>query len=398
MRWLPYVCFYIPIFLNVLNVQAFLSRFVSVNIAQAFAYGVVGLIFVGTISLLQEREKWNPILKTWLLFYSCYFGIGLLANVVHENDVQFLKSIIILFYFIGFSTLLSIKEHRIQIAKTIGIGLFISCIFVIIFHSLNFSLDVSGIYEYKLERAGGVYGDANNAALASILSFIFIHYFFLPKSILGKIIKNLALVISCYALILAFSKTGFLIFALVLGLFFHKWFTYKRLIFTAFLLPVIIITTFQWSLNSSSLSKVQKARLESLVNIVSFQTDKVDFSHRDVLLKNMLNFVYENPIIGNGINFSVEIRGHNTLIGIWADAGIITFVIFLIILLMYFKKSLLTKGKVKFLALSILITICTYLLSLQTVINQGYIIAILVLLSYLLYDISSQQELEKQNS
>ena len=95
MKWLPYVCFYIPIFLNVLNVQAFLSRFVSANIAQAFAYGVVGLMFIGTISLLQEREKWNPILKTWLLFYSCYFGIGLLANVIHENDVQFLKSIII---------------------------------------------------------------------------------------------------------------------------------------------------------------------------------------------------------------------------------------------------------------------------------------------------------------
>lgn len=397
MKSFLYVCFYIPIFLNVLNVQAFLSRFISANLAQAFAYGAVGLMLIGTISLLKEKGPWNLILRTWLFYYSCYFGFGLLANVIHGNDVQLLKSLIILIYFIGFSTLLSVQEHRIPIAKTIGIGLFISCIFTIIFHSLNFSLDVSGIYEYKLERAGGVYGDANNAALASILSFIFIHYFFTPKTILGRIVKNCALLISCYALILAFSKTGFLIFAIVLGLFFHKWFTFKRLIFTAFLLPTFVIGVFQWGLNSSSVSKEQKARLESLVNIVTLQTDKIDFSNRDVLLKNMLNYVYENPFIGNGINFSVEIRGHNTLIGVWADAGIFTFIIFLILLFLYYKESFLTQGKVKFLSFSILITLCTYMLSLQTVINQGYIMAILVLLSYLLYDINSQKQLEKQN-
>ena len=384
MKKLIFFCFYIPLILNLLNIQAFISKFVSVSLAQLFAYGSLGLVLIGGFAIMRRIGSFTPLIKTWILFYLAYYSFSLLANAVLQTDPPILKTLIPVCYFFSFSILLSLPEEREPISKILAIGFFISCMFLIYFQRINFSLDHDGISEYTLNRAGGVYGDANNAAVAAILSFLFLKFSFNAKNKVLKAIKVLAMLISIYALLITFSKTGFLVFFIVLGLTYHKFFTLKRLLFTLIFIPIIIITLVNWSLSSDLLNQVQKERIESLVNLVTLQTDKVSFSERDVLLQNMLSYVNENPVLGNGLNFGNEIRGHNTIIGVWADAGILTFLIFLFLLGFYLKKALTAPYNIKFFALGILTTLYLYMLSLQTIINQGYIIVIFVLLGYLL--------------
>ena len=96
----------------------------------------------------------------------------------------------------------------------------------------------------------------------------------------------------------------------------------------------------------------------------------------------MMNYIYENPILGNGINFSIDIRGHNTIMGVWADAGIFTFLFFLIMLFRHFWISSQSEGENKFFLLSILTVLSVYMLSLQSIITESYLLVVFVWIGY----------------
>ena len=108
----------------------------------------------------------------WFWFFAIYYCFGLLANVVEGNKVLILKQAIPIIYLISFSIYLGIVENHIMAGKVIAISFFISCLLLIYFHFINFDLDHRGIYKYNLDRAGGVYGDANQAALVALLAFV----------------------------------------------------------------------------------------------------------------------------------------------------------------------------------------------------------------------------------
>ena len=209
-----------------------------------------------------------------------------------------------------------------------------------------------------------------------------IKYLFNPVNKLQKVLKFLALTTTLYALILTFSKTGFIILIIVLGLMYHKLFNPKRILFTLILILILFSSIFSFVMESDFLSPIQKERVLTLTNILTFQSEKVDFSGRDMLLKNMINYINENPILGNGINFSVDIRGHNTIMGVWADAGIFTFLFFLILLFRHFWISLHSEGENKYFLLSILTVLTVYMLSLQTIITESYLLVVFVWIGY----------------
>ena len=382
MKKIGLLCMLVPFVFNTLNIQAFITKFVSANAAQSFAYLNVILIIIGTVIFFKHKESFAPIIKLWIWFFVFYYIIGTIASEIHNTDSPYLKTLIPLIYFLGYSVFLSVAEFRPLFIKVCTVAFFVSSIMVIIFQRMNFSMDHDGIYEYVLERAGGVYGDANQAALVSILSYILIFYFFKPESKFFKALKFIALLIAVYALVLTFSKTGFLVLLVVLGLTFHKLFSAKKILVTAVIVPIIFIAGINFALKSDTLSVLQKGRIENVVNILTFNTGKVEMSGRDMLLQNMLKYVYDNPILGNGIYFSNIIRGHNTIIGVWADAGIVCFLLFLLILFSYFRKSLSSKSDTAYFSLSIMLAMTVFMLSLQTIINQPYLLCLLVFLCY----------------
>lgn len=396
MKKIGLLCLLVPFVFNSLNIQAFIAKFASESATQSFAYLMVILVMIGTGIFIKHKETFAPIIKLWIWFFVVYYIIGTIASEIHNTNTPYLKTLIPPIYFLGFSVFLSIPEFRPLFIKVCTAVFFVSSIMVIVFQRMNFSMDHDGIYEYVLERAGGVYGDANQAALVSILSYILIFYFFKPESKFYKFLKFIALLVAVYALILTFSKTGFLVLLVVLGLTFHKLFSAKRILVTAVIVPVIFIAGINFALKSDTLSVLQKERIENVVNIITFNTGNVEMSGRDMLLQNMLKYVYENPILGNGIYFSNIIRGHNTIIGVWADAGIVCFLLFLLILFSYFRKSLNGKSDTAYFSLSILLAITVFMLSLQTIINQPYLLCLLVFLCYHLerpaIDPEAQQE------
>lgn len=384
MKTLSIICFYIPFVFNVLNLQTFIAKFVSYSLGQISAYINVILVMLGIFLFIKEKRSFPKIVNLWIVFFILYYCIGLIASIILDNYADILRTMVPITYFFGYSIFLSIPEEREKFSKIIPATFLMACVLLIILQQLNFSLDHDGIYEYNLSRAGGVYGDANNAAVVCILSFILLKNEYNPSSNLLKILKIIGLIISVYALFLTFSQTGFVVFFIVLCLVYHKLFQFKKLLLLIICLPFIVYSLFNAALSSSFLNKVQKGRIESIVNLLTLNTDKVSLSERDVLLKNMLNYVYENPILGNGINFSVVIRGHNTIIGVWADAGIFTFLFFLFLLFTYFKDAILASEKIRFYVLPMIFTLSVFMLSLQTIINQAYLMVLFVYIGFLL--------------
>lgn len=376
--------FYFPLALNLLNLQAFVSKFISASIAQLMAYINLGIIFLGILFILKKTKRFPRLVLMWFLFFLCYFTFGLLANAIHGTAPPLLKILIPIVYLLGYSLFLGVSEKIDNTAKVIAVLFFTSCLLLILLNYFNFSLDHDGIYQYSLDRAGGVYGDANNSAVAAILSFVFINYSFKPKGKIQNLVKIFALQISAYALILTFSKTGIVVFILIIIITYHKLFSFKRILFSLIFIPLLVILTFNWAKSTNSLSPGQKERIENVFDILTLQTQKVSFSERDLLFKNMLGYISENPFLGNGLNFAVEIRGHNTIFGIWADAGFLTFLLFLILIMAYFNSAIIVKNGLRVFALSVLITLTIFMLSLQTIINQGYLIVVFVLLGYML--------------
>jgi O-antigen ligase len=390
MKRLGELCFVIPFVFSALNIQTFISMFFSVAIGQAIAYINFGLVILGLFVFLKKDNIYFPaIIKLWIWFFSFYLSLGLLANAIYDTPVSLLKSTIPFVYFLGFAVFLSNSKQHERIAKLITAVFLISCILLILLQRLNFSLDHEGVYKYSLERADGVYGDANNASIVCLLSFIFIQHIIRPKTIFQRILKILASIISLYALILTFSKTGFIVLLIVLGLTYRRIFNPKRILLSIVLLPITLYAIINIVRDSTSLSVIQKNRIEDIINLLSFNTNKVEYSNRDELFENLMKFIVEHPFIGNGIDFSVNIRGHNTIFGIWADAGIFSFILFLILIFQIFKRSLLAPINIRYFSVSIFMVLIIFMMSLQTVINQPYLIVIFVWLSFLI----SQKEI-----
>ena len=78
---------------------------------------------------------------------------------------------------------------------------------------------------------------------------------------------------------------------------------------------------------------------------------------RGDLVVNALNYINENPISGNGVDFAVQKHVHNTYVGIWVDAGIITLLFFLFMLGYLFIQTLSLRPEIRYFGIPILIGI-----------------------------------------
>ncbi|MFS4481930.1 O-antigen ligase family protein [Hyunsoonleella sp. 2307UL5-6] len=238
---------------------------------------------------------------------------------------------------------------------------------------------------YKLDRAQGLYGDANNAALVGILGYIFIHQYFITKNIFQKILKVLLLAISVYALYLTYSTTGFVVFIMSFGLLNFKYFTRERLL----ILPVILIGAYFTLLNLSSLlegiidlNPRQQSKIDNFVNLLKLDFENVDDSGRDTFVAKLMEYIEQSPFIGNGLEFGSHHHGHNTYLYILSDAGILALIVFVILLFKYFESIFKIDMSSRLFALAILISFCMFMLSLQTIINQPYLMVVFVYLAY----------------
>jgi O-antigen ligase len=379
-----HVCFLVPFVLTTFNVQVFVTYLISEVLAQLIAYGNLGLLVLGMALIVKKRGTFSRTARLWIIFFLMYFAFAILASAVRFNPAQILISIVPFIYVLAFYLYLSIPENRELFKKVALVAFICSSLLSIYLFSINFDLDNAGIHIYQLDRAEGIYGDANNTALMSIISFIFVYKVFQPTTIILKLLKIALLGGMFYCLFITFSNTGFMVFIIAMLMLNYKFFTGIRMILGAAILPILYIILINLNSLTANMDLIgqQRDKINNIVNIVTFNTDKVDDSGRNELVQNLLNYIYESPFIGNGLDFAISKHGHNTIIGVWADAGIFTLLMFLFMLGKYFQRSIQSTPDVRYFILPMLLTFCIFMLSLQSIINQPYLIVLFLFMGY----------------
>jgi O-antigen ligase len=381
MKKLGVFCFLYAFVFSTLNLQNFAAWYISEELGQLFLYLNLGLLIFSSTIFAKGKIFVSKTVNSWLPFYMAYYFFGIIACIQYDYFDYLIQSIAPFIYFITFIVFLGYPQNRSYLLRTMLVAFFIYCILLIVLYHIGYDVDTLGKPKWGIERAEGLFGDANNSALLSIICYILWSKFYHPKYKLKRIF---ALSLIVYSLFLTFSTTGYFVFALVFISLNHRIFAQKKMIIALPIVPLLLfglvnLTTLAEPLN---LKKIQMVKIQNIENLFSLNLKDVDSSGRMGLLENLLEKVYEHPFFGNGIGFGNELRGHNTIIGVWADAGIIALILFLFVLFTYLNNTLKPNTKEKYYLLALEITLFIYMLSLQTVINQPYLICLFVWMGF----------------
>ncbi|MCA0132693.1 O-antigen ligase family protein [Winogradskyella sp. D23] len=371
-----------------------MSAFYGDSYARLIAYSNLGLLLIGISLSRVFIVETSKTARLWFIYYLGYFAMAILASGISGFSGLSMVTMIPIIYFVASYFFISNKIHLKYFFIVLTLAFLVSAFLTLIFQINNFSLSTGDVHHYELDRAGGVYSDANNAALASIMAFLFFDRLFRPKKIYSKIIKWSILIMIFYSLFLTFSTTGLFTFVICLVITNFKNFTGLRLVLLLIIFVIFYISIFllKSEVHSFNLSDAQTDKITNIINLLTFELDKVDNSGRGELIEHIMPYILENPIVGNGVEFSIFMRGHNTFLGVWADSGVFLFLFFIFILLYLFSKLIKLKSDIKYFGISVLTTLCIFMMSLQSVINQPYLIVIFVLLGYIIDNNSNNYE------
>lgn len=382
-------CFLYPLVLNALNIQGWISLYFSPTFGQLLSYSNILFIGIGLSLLINRKKEYSKLSALWAIFFFAYYFMSMIASFFYNYfESSLLASLVPVIFFVGNHSYFRFKENRRKFEIVAIIIFSIANFFLIFFVMINFDYDLyknNISISYKLDRAQGLYGDANNAALVAILGYIFVHQCFITKNNFQKVLKIVLLAISAYALYLTYSTTGFVVFIMSFGLLNYKYFTRERLL----VLPIILIGFYFTLLNLSSLlegvidlNPRQQSKIDNFVNLLKLDFDNVDDSGRDRFVAKLMDYIEESPFIGNGLEFGSHHHGHNTYLYILSDAGIFALIIFVILLFKYFESIFKIDINSRLFALAIMVSFCMFMLSLQTIINQPYLMVVFVYLAY----------------
>ncbi|MEC3966153.1 O-antigen ligase family protein [Flagellimonas halotolerans] len=245
-----------------------------------------------------------------------------------------------------------------------------------------FSSDIS----WGLDRASGLYGDANNACLVSIISYVFLKFTDFGNLPFKSLIKLILTLLISYSVILTFSTTGYLVFVFVVILCNYKYLSKRNILASMFALPLLylIIINLTWLTAGLNLNERQQSKIVNFENIFSFKFDQIDNSGRFEHIDNVIGKLYENPFFGHGFDFGLNHLTHNTYLNIWLESGIIGLLVLIVVLAIYFSRAIKVEKKTKYFSLAILFAVSIFMLSLQTVINQPYIMVVLTYVGVLI--------------
>ncbi|WP_299520394.1 O-antigen ligase family protein [Winogradskyella sp.] len=361
--------------------------YMSEGLSVQLAYLNFGLVMVGAVLFRKYMGATSKTCLLWFIYYIMYYAFGILAMGINGFQTSLIPTFIPIIYFIGYFVLLSNKQLFKEFVYFATVCFVLTAIVTLTLYLFNFNLIEQDTQEWAIDRADGVYGDANNAALASLVAFLLFDRVFRPKNLLLRVVKIGIQLIIFYSLFVTFSTTGLFAFTVTFMLTNYKLFRGLRL--ALFVLFVILFYQGLFILSSEvtnlGLTKAQQDKIMNITNLLTFNFDKVDNSGRGDLLHNILYYINENPILGNGINFSNEHRGHNTFVGNWVDGGLLTFLFFLFLILTYYFNALKLSINLRFFVISVMFIMSIFMISLQSVINQPYLLVIFVFMAYLFH-------------
>ncbi len=387
MKKLVHLLFLVPLAANALNLQDWVTFYLGNTMGKLVAYGNVALVALGALLIFKKRRNSMRTASSWIAFLIIHYSLSILASSLYDNPADFKYTLVNIIFYFGFLIYIASLKDFSFFHKYLNWIFFIGASFLIILWRLQLDLDyIESDLSWGLDRASGLYGDANNACLVSIVSFIFLKFTDLPKHRFTPILKLGMILIVSYSIFLTFSTTGYLAFVVVFVLCNYKFLTKKNIFISIFTMPVLYLLLINLTTLTSGLglNERQQSKISNFENIFSFNFDKVDNSGRSLKIDNVIEKLYENPFSGHGFDFGLNNLTHNTYLNIWLESGIFGLLALLIVLGIYYKRTMLLDRKTMFFSLSILFTISLFMLSLQTVINQPYLMIVLTYLGFLI--------------
>lgn len=387
MKKIVHLFFLVPFIINALNLQDWISLYVGGTSGQLVAYGNVGLLILGSFLIIKLKGSPIGTPGTWAVFFAVHYSLSILASILYDNPANFGYTLVnIVFYF---SFLLYLKRlvdlSFIQTYFTIVFS--IASICLIFLWNMQLDLDYfSSDLSWGLDRASGLYGDANNACLVSIISYVFLKFTDFGNLPFKSLIKLILTLLISYSVILTFSTTGYLVFVFVVILCNYKYLSKRNILASMFALPLLylIIINLTWLTAGLNLNERQQSKIVNFENIFSFKFDQIDNSGRFEHIDNVIGKLYENPFSGHGFDFGLNHLTHNTYLNIWLESGIIGLIVLIVVLAIYFSRAIKVEKRTKYFSLAILFAVSIFMLSLQTVINQPYIMVVLTYVGVLI--------------
>lgn len=215
----------------------------------------------------------------------------------------------------------------------------------ILLWSLIVDLRTPGTFSLLNERAAGLPGNANFAALVTVMICAAgLRYDAHARPLMDSILLLLAGTIVCITM----SRSGLLNFALLMGVFLYLRLSdrgfEKRAVVTT--LSVILASTLTcivlvWLISSSSGALQQNNRLTRLLN--NQQVDDGSAGSRLAAVRDSLRLINESPVFGHGTGHSRTMQElpHNLYLMQWINNGVFGLVAllgFLLLTFMTFKR------------------------------------------------------------
>lgn len=305
-------------------------------------------------------------------YINCLFGLCIiilfLRNSSIENNIYYFKGVSLLFMLAGIS---------IPLLYYLG--------FEMRGYELDYNLSENNLRNL-FSRPSGIDGNANNASIRANIGMMF-SLFWINKSrrLSNKVFFLLIFCALSIAVFMTFSNTG-MISAIAIIVVFHYKFNYRNGINVKLMVAFVALFFIVFPLLLINLnidySKIQKQKIENIVNILMLDINEVDYSMRDTKVASSFVAIRKNPITGQGIGvFRNRYSSHNTFLMIIGDSGVFALLMYLFLLVLCVIYGLKRRGD----PMAFLIMAWAVLIGLNSMANHNIITRIYILLPLLLF-------------
>ncbi|MCP3029528.1 O-antigen ligase family protein [Halobacillus sp. A5] len=347
---------------------------------------LVGLLFLYAFPVVLKRNKIKVIIATLLalLLFALHY-------LLFPENHAFIESLILPFFFMCLPALFySMSLENWNIMKSV---MKVSSILIFIFGA------ISGFIIFSGTTAIDTYSMSISYYML-IPTLVFLNEFFDKKTFLSFIITLVSLLV-----ILALGSRGailciFVFIALRLIRLDSK-FSYNKVFYMILTLSAFSIIFFYKEIIVKFIYNFLLGFGIDSRTLQLFMNEELHLSGRDIIYRNLLMKISENPILGLGIGGDRALGGyaHNLFIEVFVNFGIIIGGIAIIILLLMIIKSLLTKDREKYNMLIIWINLgFVHLMVSQTYLTDIKFWVLIGLIINYLFLKSSPQEIEKYKS
>jgi O-antigen ligase len=313
---------------------------------------IYSLILIGHSSKNGHKLR-SGTHKLFVLFLLLYIIIGSVSALLNGNNILLgLRSILpgILIYWVSFSyfTLVSQEEMNIAIHKFIPYLMVISSTALILTFFFEYNL-FTGEFLF-MDRATGMYANPNRAGNMAVMGQIFAMIGLLKPSNRNKIFYFVLYILSFVAALVTFSKTAFILSFFVGIILVYRLrsliFNNMRnfIVFVTMIFSVVVVSFFFFT-ETKNLSSYQAKIIYDFRNLLSGDFNEETTTGRSDLASEGLKKIVDQPLLGYGIGTFSSAKSilkqpiHNMYLAIWAEAGFLTFSVFLF----YLLKAILAK-------------------------------------------------------